>query len=76
MIFYIPNVTSLQCCYIFFWYFGIIEFSTFKCLELNTAQAVARAYPSCTDSIKPSLKHFFPDIYAELKRFYRYLYIE
>jgi hypothetical protein len=52
---------------IFFWSFGIIDTSYIKCWQLNTAQAgagwgrgvrdVARInYPSCTDSIKPSLQ--------------------
>jgi hypothetical protein len=55
--------TSLQCCYIF-WSFGIIDASTIKCWELSTAQIGARGvrdvaliyYPSCSDSIKPSLQ--------------------
>jgi hypothetical protein len=49
---------------IFFWSFVIIDASTIKCWELSTAQAVLRGvsdvariyYPSCTDSIKPSLQ--------------------
>jgi hypothetical protein len=34
--------TSIQCCYIFFWSFGIINDSTIECWELSTAQAGAR----------------------------------
>jgi hypothetical protein len=75
-------LTSLQCCYIVL-VLQIIESSTFKCWELCTTPAGARGvwdvavfvYPSCTDSVKPSLRfscnfvvlmlpsgHFFLDI--------------
>jgi hypothetical protein len=49
---------------IFFWYFGIIESSTFQWLEISTAQTGVRGirdvdlfhYPSCTNSIKSSIQ--------------------
>jgi hypothetical protein len=52
------------CVVMFFWSFGIIDASPIKCWELSAAQAGARGvrdvarihYPSCTDSIKPSLQ--------------------
>jgi hypothetical protein len=46
---------------LFIWSFRIIDSNTFKCWKLSTTQAGVRDlalihYPSCTDSIKPSLQ--------------------
>jgi hypothetical protein len=57
--------TSLQCCNIFFWSFRIIDASTIKCWEFSVPlkpvlggvrDVACIHYPSCTDSIKPSLQ--------------------
>jgi hypothetical protein len=61
------GVAAVKCCLvlhfnvvIFFWSFGIIDASTIKCPlkpVLGGVRDVAPIhYPSCTDSIKPSLQ--------------------